>query len=244
MVQHVDPEVLALVGLGEDGAASRDDHAHLTDCAVCRTEIDSLAQVASVARADDAGLVAPPPEVWDRVRDELGLAQDDPQPAPVVDLAARRRRPSPLWAAAAASVALVVGVGGGVVWERSRAPEAPTVVDPVAVAEARLEPLPDWPSSAGRAVVEEDPEGNLEVVVTVDDAGAGAGAGYREVWLLAEDLSGMVSLGVLRGSSGTFPVPAGLDLGTYSLIDVSEEPFDGDPTHSGDSVVRGGLAST
>ncbi|PRZ04352.1 anti-sigma-K factor rskA [Isoptericola sp. CG 20/1183] len=236
-MQHVDPEVLALLALGEHGAASDDEHSHLAACAVCRAEEASLAQVVEVARADDRGLVAPPPEVWERVRAEVGRAE--PEPAPVVDLASRRRRPSVLWGAVAASVALVAGAGVGVLWERSQVPEPPTEIAPVAVAEAELEPLPDWPASAGRAVVTESTGGELEIVVDV--GGAEAGDGYREVWLIADDLSGMVSLGVLEGTSGTFPVPAGLDLATYSLVDVSEEPFDGDPTHSGDSIVRGGL---
>lgn len=237
-MQHVDPEVLALLALGEDDAASPADHAHLASCAGCRAEVDSFAQVTGVARSEEVGLVTPPAEVWDRVRDELGLAPDDAEPAPVVELASRRRPPM-LWAAAAAGVALVAGVGGGIAWERSQVEEPPVVAPPVTVAEAELEPLPQWPSASGRAVVEENPDGDLEVSVTV--LGTEQGDGYREVWLLADDLSGMVSLGVLRGDSGTFPLPAGLDLETYSLVDVSEEPFDGDPTHSGDSVVRGGL---
>jgi hypothetical protein len=36
-------------------------------------------------------------------------------------------------------------------------------------------------------------------------------------------------------------VPAGIDTGEYDLVDISEEPYDGDPTHSGDSIVRGQL---
>ena len=47
--------------------------------------------------------------------------------------------------------------------------------------------------------------------------------------------------GVLRGDTATFPVPDGLDLGEFPVVDISVEPFDGDPSHSGDSVVRGTL---
>ena len=35
--------------------------------------------------------------------------------------------------------------------------------------------------------------------------------------------------------------PPGLDLDQFSVVDVSEEQFDGDPAHSGDSIVRGPL---
>lgn len=51
----------------------------------------------------------------------------------------------------------------------------------------------------------------------------------------------MVSLGNLLGSKTTFTLPAGLDVAAYPLVDVSVEPYDGNPLHSGDSVVRGQL---
>ena len=55
------------------------------------------------------------------------------------------------------------------------------------------------------------------------------------------DVTQLVSLGVLEGDSGTFAIPAGLELDELPVVDVSLEPFDGDPAHSGDSVVRGTL---
>jgi hypothetical protein len=36
-------------------------------------------------------------------------------------------------------------------------------------------------------------------------------------------------------------VPADVDLRDYVLVDVSQEPLDGNPAHSGDSIVRGQL---
>jgi len=62
------------------------------------------------------------------------------------------------------------------------------------------------------------------------------------VLLAGSDASELISLGILSGTSGTFTIPDGLDLGTFDLVDVSEEPFDGDPQHSGDSIVRGSLS--
>jgi anti-sigma-K factor RskA len=64
---------------------------------------------------------------------------------------------------------------------------------------------------------------------------------FREVWLITADASALVSLGVLEGSEQTFPVPADVDLKDYVLVDVSQEPDDGDANHSGDSIVRGEL---
>ena len=53
-----------------------------------------------------------------------------------------------------------------------------------------------------------------------------------------------MSLGLLEGASGRFVVPDGIDLDEFTLVDVSAEPVDGDPAHSGDSIVRGELQKT
>lgn len=66
-----------------------------------------------------------------------------------------------------------------------------------------------------------------------------AGEGYLEVWLLRPDVSGMVTLGVLDGTTAEFTLPDGLDLGEYAVVDISREHMDGDPGHGGDSLVRG-----
>jgi hypothetical protein len=110
----------------------------------------------------------------------------------------------------------------------------------VATAEATLEAFPDWPGAGGTAVVDELPDGVRQVSVTVDEA-AGTGSGLREVWLITTDGTGLVSVGYLTGAHGRFDVPPGLDLADYRLVDVSAETDDGDPAHSGDSVVRGEL---
>lgn len=153
--------------------------------------------------------------------------------ATVHDLSARRRRRSAGWLAVAASAGVVVGSLGGAWWASNQQ----ATPDVSVLAEAALEPLPGW-EATGVAQVEQS-DGNRVIVVQVD-AELGAD-GYREVWLLAPDLSGMVSLGLLTGATGEFVLPEGLDLGRYSVVDVSEEPFDGDAAHSGNSIVRGAL---
>lgn len=42
-------------------------------------------------------------------------------------------------------------------------------------------------------------------------------------------------------ADGTFTIPEDVDLSEFSTVDISIEPDDGDPDHSGDSVLRGGL---
>ncbi|MFJ4036505.1 anti-sigma factor [Microbacterium sp. NPDC090007] len=157
--------------------------------------------------------------------------------APVASRRSRRRPGRPLfrggWVLAAA-LALVVGVGLAT-WTISRA-AAPTTV---AVAEAALDALPDHPGARGTAEVDRGDDGAETITVTL--AAPSTPTGYHEVWLITADATRLVSLGILDGDAGTFPIPAGVDLGRYSLVDISDEPVNGDPTHSGDSIVRGQL---
>ena len=71
---HVDDDVLALLALGEP-AGSTSDLAHIEECERCTDELDSLRDVVGLARvgAAEGPLVAPAPQVWDRIADELGL---------------------------------------------------------------------------------------------------------------------------------------------------------------------------
>ncbi|MGV8896663.1 MAG: anti-sigma factor domain-containing protein [Rhodoglobus sp.] len=122
------------------------------------------------------------------------------------------------------------------------APAAELAPSPAAtlLASAALEAFPGWSGSTGEALVEELPGGGrvIELSLTI----SGEVSGYREVWLITSDASELVSLGVVDGISGTFIVPEGLDLSRYDLVDVSSEPYDGNPAHSGDSIVRGKLS--
>lgn len=251
-MDHVDPDVLALVALGEpvDPATQ----AHLAVCERCADEVTALERAVTAGRAttDDDALVAPPARVWTAIEAELGLssatglptAAPDTAPdsapalapalAPVVPL---RRRRAPAWIASAAAAGVVVGGLGGA-WVAGR-DDAPA---PAVVAQAELDALPGW-DAVGQATIEEDADGRRVLVLNVDETGGAADTdGLREVWLLKEDVSGLVSLGLLEGEEGRFLVPAGVDLSEYPVVDVSREPADGDPAHSGDSIVRGLLA--
>ncbi|GAB2673947.1 anti-sigma factor [Thalassiella azotivora] len=146
----------------------------------------------------------------------------------------------PSWAlAAAAAVGAVAGAGGLSLVTGSQ--EGDPVPDaPATVAAADLEALQ---TSAGPGAAEVvDDAGERYLVVRADALPTGAD-GFYEVWLLAPDVSGMVQLGVLRGDSGRFPLPDDLDLDAFPVVDVSFEPLDGDPTHSGDSLLRGTLGT-
>lgn len=234
-MRHIDPELLALLALGENAGDAR-DRDHLAACESCRDELENLAHAAEVGRSTlGAGdLLEPNPRVWSAITDEIARLESAVEPtlAPVTALPQRRRWVLPVAAAAAGVIVLGLGVGG--VWSALQ-PTPATVL-----ASASLDAFPDWAGASGEAVVQETAEGTR--VIDVSLALPGTGEGYREVWLINSETLQLVSLGIVEGESGTFTIPAGLDLSSYNLVDISKEPFDGDPTHSGDSIVRGQLS--
>lgn len=240
---HVDPETLALLAMGEQ-VASESDRIHLEACLECRQEVDVLARAAVVGRSTlDAGeLVHPPDRVWSRISEELSLAGEPSMivaPADAIVTPIGRRRPSRprriLAIVMAAAAVLVIG-GGLVTWSALR-PSAPQVL-----ASADLTAFPTWQGAAGTAKLEKVGDGAKVVQVSLDVPADAAGSGYREVWLMNADVTRLVSLGVMRGSSATFTLPDGIDMSTYDFVDVSAEPYDGNPQHSGDSILRGQLS--
>jgi hypothetical protein len=248
-VRHLEPDDLALAALGEPLDAT--GRAHLAACAECAREAASLAATVAVGRAAAGdGPVAPPAAVWERVRDELGLDPDlapadpagpastgaAPLPAPTspAPSSARSGRGRARWLVPAAAGLVAGAVGGGLAVGGLLRDGSPAVL-----AETTLDALPGW-SATGDAAVEEDADGRRTLVVRLSDEGVD---GFREVWLLDREATRLVGLGVLDGDEGRFTIPVGLDLDDFAVVDVSAEPFDGDPAHSGDSILRGELSS-
>jgi len=255
-VSHPDDERLAAAALGESLAAA--DAEHLRSCPQCTDEVAALWRLTELV-GDPHVLVAPPPEVWRGISAGLarGAADDrggaagatatastvgtstvgtevTPLPSPDRRHAVPgRRRSGRRWAVglAAAAVGLIVGVAAVLGWQRVVAPNLDEV------ASAVLAPLPDK-NGAGTAQLERSTDGQS---LTVDLSSAPTASGFLEVWLLAPDAKKMVALGSLSGARTTFPVPRGLDVAHYPVVDISDEPFDGNALHSGDSILRGKL---
>lgn len=261
-MSHLDDEKIALIAMGEP-AGSDADMQHLVECESCAAEVADMSRVALVARSSvvEGDLEAPPADVWSRIHSELRLTdavaadpasvEPEPEPAPVSEPDAvdaeplrhrtrtrtrtrsRRRSSASVWILAA-SMALVVAIGAGVWIARSLTSSS------AVIASAELAAFPDHPDAVGRAEIDDDGDGRRTLTVTLEGDELADGD-YREVWLIREDGQALISLGVLEDASGTFRVPAGVDLDEYRLVDISFEPVDGDPAHSGDSIVRGEL---
>jgi hypothetical protein len=222
-VQHPGDDDLALFALGEPAPSVA---AHVALCARCRGEVAAYAATVATARSADLDdLPAPPAAVWAKVSAELGLAQAAPLPA------RSWRRPAAAGAALAAAAALVVGLAmSGVLPDgagsQAEGPSAPL---------RALGPVP----ASGEVVLAADGGGRA---LRVDTRGLPRPDGLYEVWLVDLDAGRVLALGTLDDAGrAELTLPAGVDLSDYPEVDVSVEPDDGDPRHSGDSVLRGDL---
>ena len=81
-------------------------------------------------------------------------------------------------------------------------------------------------------------------VVRVDARSLPTSDGFYEVWLLDEGLTKLVALGALpAGAVWTFTIPPGMSVLDYPVLDISLESYDGDPSHSKNSLMRGELTT-
>jgi anti-sigma-K factor RskA len=228
-VQHPPEAELALLALGEQEPSTV---AHVELCRVCQREVAAFA--ATVATARSAGpeqLEPPPPSVWARVQEELGLAE--PSVAPARATTSSWRRPRVAVAVLAAAAVAVLGVGlSGVL---PGGDDGPGPVDGPSSPLRALGPV----AASGEVVLAAGADGRS---LHVDTRGLPRPDGLYEVWLVDLAAGRVVALGTLDDAGqAELSVPAGVDLSDYPEVDVSLEPDDGDPQHSGDSVLRGDL---
>ena len=244
MNEHIDADTLALIALGEPAGSG--DEEHLRTCDACQAEVAAFARVRTAASTLDEGDRSPPapsPALWEAIEravaDETPAPaehtvegvrhRDEDHPAEVVDLRARSRWRQATTALAVAASLLIGIVVGTTLWQPDE------TVDVEVVADTELEALVEGSAGSARLVRAEDAF-HLEV----DPPDLPPTDGYYALWLIDRDVAGMISLGPLEADR-TYALPAGFDPESFPVVDVSIEPFDGDPTHSGNSVLRGVL---
>lgn len=248
-------ETLSLLALGE--RADTDLEFHISECGECQGELRSLRRTVELGRSTgdvDGPAPMPSERVWAGIISELGmtdtptLGQVADEPLPVADHTRTARpsqpahpshpaRPSRRQAfALAAGVALIAGTGvtGGYLIGRTSGGASTTVS-----ASADLTPFPGGPAGvSGRAKVHDNGTGTR---VSIDTAQLPVRNGYYEVWLYDPQDDKMVAIGTLpRSGAADLPVPPGLNVNSYHIVDVSAQDYNGNPAHQ-QSVLRGGL---
>ena len=204
---------------------------------------------------NDTRLVAPPTELWNRIEREAKGAAAHPNnpidtpttgaidfPNGAISLDQRRRPRTALPLAAAAAIVAVVGIGFAL---KNRDPSP----QQIAQAELTYDPAAFDPLGADAAATARllDNDGTLTIGIDESSLPTAADADL-EVWLIEPDNEGdpvdLVSLGTIDPDHPSeLTVPASLDPDVYYVVDISIEPHDGDPSHSGRSILRGSLTS-
>ena len=245
---HLNPDRLADRALGTDGPLTAAEEKHLDSCAECRDELAELSRIAELGRNPEhvARQLVPTEAMWQSVKVQLAsqtpaatnaasteaAAEPAPSSPTVTELPRRTARPrSWLLVAAAAVVGLIIGAGVTTVAVRDRVEVTSSTA---------LEALPGQ-TGQGTADLVSD-RGRPELRVQID--APPTPDRYREVWLINTDGQRMYTLGVLPDDGrASYPLPPELagQLQGFTIVDVSIEPYDGNPAHSRESQVRGSL---
>jgi hypothetical protein len=225
-------------------AREREVADHLDTCDPCRRELAVVARAS--AWLQDAVRLDVLPEAADIGADALGpevtlppleLPRHSWSPGASNRRSGRRtgfRSPRVL-AAAAGVVLLVVGVLGGVAAGRA------SKGDELNQHSIAMAPVPGGlsvPGAAGRAQLLASGGMKLDV----RGLPSPSNRDFYEVWLYDPPSGRMLSVGVLPDNGkGSYSLPASLE-DSYTAVEISLEPNDGNPEHSKVSVLRGPLA--
>jgi anti-sigma-K factor RskA len=190
-------------------------------------DLQKLKTIASRMTDEDFQRDEPPADLWTAIATTMDR--------PVNEVVTLRRPHRRAWLGAAAVVVAGLAVGGGLLRSRDR---SDNVVASTALTNKGLSPL-GAQSSGDAEIIRRGSTYRLHL----DLSGVpNEPASYVEVWLIDRQVKGMISLGPFHGD-GDYTIPSGVDPAKYPIVDVSIEPADGVPTHSGVSIVRGLAAS-
>ncbi|MGW2827163.1 anti-sigma factor domain-containing protein [Streptomyces sp. NPDC001443] len=258
MAEHLDAYEIIRFALDHDAFPTAQQREHLYRCAQCRQELEQLRAVVRCARAasTDDIVTAPPESVWRAIAAELDLASGsepeakrrlsrEPEDKPETggESVPRRNvlfhdrtwlsRPSLL----VAILSLLMGAALGSVVTRWQFDGESPNADMSRTTRLSSLAVPD---ATGTVRLLQGPEASQKVMVAVE--GLPKTDGYYEVWLMDRSHKKLIAMGALgRNGTAVLPIPEGIDLSGYPLLDVSAQADNGNPAHSGESVVRGSL---
>lgn len=246
---------------------------HVRGCRDCAQTVYGYRQTVQLLQVEDTPRFEAPPEgTWEAIAAELqiepGGAERPPgegialaaagsssaegrwatrSPASSAGVPGKRGRPMRRWPWLAQGVAagLVLGLLAGALWMGRDEPApsvTPTPPAPQVLARADLA-TPDGGPADGQASLVRT-AGIEHLDLRAPGMTAPPSGEVYEVWLINRDGTRMVSIGVMPdGTQAQFPVPAGLIEKGFDTVDVSEEPLDEHPAHSGNSLLRGRLGA-
>lgn len=238
---HADPELLALLALGEP-VGTAEEQAHVESCPECAGELSELHRVTVLSRSlgAETTMEAPSSDVWARISDELGF--DLSTEAPVRP--GLRGHPEPAWSVGATPISEAVA-------KHVRRPLLTLIKAALAgplrgsrhelTAQAQLAPVDAiWSHASGKAEIATDEHGRR--VLQVDLEADLPTSGVRQAWLIhRDDPTQRQTLGILDGPHGLWTIDHSIDLESYGILDISQQGA-GEVEHSGQTIVRGDLA--
>lgn len=215
-------------------------------------DLPGLTELARSISPEDRVRHEPPPEIWDKI--EAGVRREDTGDVDAAEVTHDSRVSSldeqrattaadadasnasrgfgrVLLVAAASALVLIVGASLAI---------ASIGSDPNTVFSATFsnDDLPE-PFDGTASVILEIDDDPMLVFDFDDELPAGEPI---EVWILTADGSEIAPVGTVQPGDTTWDWPEGFDPVEYPLVDFSIEPDDGDPTHSGRSILRGQLS--
>ena len=184
---------------------------------------EQLRMIAGHLTDEDFQRDQPPADMWGAIAAKMDRPANE-----VVSLRQSHRR---AWFGAAAVVAAALALSGGLLISGD---DRESVVAAASLSNEGLSPIGS--ASSGTAEILQR---GTSYLLHIDVSGLPQEpSSYIEVWLIDAEVKGMISLGPFHGN-GDYVIPSGVDPAKYPIVDVSLEPSDGVPTHSGVSIVRG-----
>lgn len=182
-----------------------------------------------------------PAEAWDQVEaPPLRLEREAPAPErrnPLRGFFDRSFALRPALAFAAVIAIFATGVGVGLL---TGADNSTNTFGPVAT-QTSLSPVGELdPAATGQATVK---QGGQVIRLKISGLAVNSDNDFYEAWLM-DPKDGFISLGTFRvGDDGstTLDLPVAVSTSRFPVVDISLQPTNGKPTHSGVSVLRGTL---